>query len=156
MDEKQQFVEEFALYFEQTGYPRMDGRILAWLFISDPPHQCFNDLVDVLQASKSAISTSTRQLIRSGWIERISFPGQRRDYYRLRPDFCSTSIGYFISRMEGLATLTKNGLDLLKDFPPERSERLEEAHSIFVFIRDEMPNMLEQWEKSFKKKTDRS
>jgi len=150
MDDKKQFIEEFALYFEQTGYPRMDGRILAWLFISDPPHQCFNDLVDVLQASKSAISTSTRQLIRSGWIERISFPGKRRDYYRLRPDFCRTSIDYFISRMDGLATLTGNGLELFKDSPPERAGRLEEAHDIFSFVRDEMPKMLERWKKRYK------
>jgi len=153
MDKELEFIEEFALYFEQTGWMRMDGRILAWLFICDPPHQSFNDLVDVLHASKSSISTSTRQLIRAGWIERISFPGERRDYFVLRPEFCSTSIDYFISRMEGLATLTEKGLELLKDSPPARAGRLEEAHSIFVFICDEMPKLLDRWQQRYQQKT---
>ena len=32
--EERHFVEDFSLYFEQMGYPRMAGRILGWLLIS--------------------------------------------------------------------------------------------------------------------------
>jgi DNA-binding transcriptional regulator GbsR (MarR family) len=154
MDKEREFIEEFALYFEQTGWLRMDGRILAWLFICEPPHQSFSELVDILQASKSSISTSTRQLIRAGWIERIRFPGKRWDYYRLRPEFCSSSITYFIGMMEGLRTLTEKGLTLLEGSPPGRLERLSEAHDIFLFMKEEMPKLLENWKTRFHKKAE--
>jgi len=152
MDKERRFIEEFALYFEKTGWLRMHGRILAWLLICDPPHQSFNDLVAILQTSKSAVSTSTRQLIRAGFIERISFPGQRRDFYRLCPEFCSKSFGYFVGRMEGLGKLTERGLKLLEGASPECSKRLEEAHDIFMFISREMPILLDQWKKRFQEK----
>ena len=127
----------------------MDGRILAWLFICEPPHQSFSDLVNILQASKSSISTSTRQLIRAGWIERVRFSGKRRDYYRLRPEFCSSSVTYFIAKMEGLQKLTEKGMDLLEGSPPARFARLAEAHDIFLYMKEEMPKLLENWERRF-------
>ena len=43
-DEEQRFVEEVGIVFEQTGLPRMAGRILGWLLISDPPHQSTDQL----------------------------------------------------------------------------------------------------------------
>ena len=86
MDDEQkakekQFVEEVGILFEQTGMPRMAGRILGWLSVSDSPHQTTSDLAEALMASKGSISTMTRFLIRIGLIERISPLGQRRDYF---------------------------------------------------------------------------
>ncbi|MEI6127841.1 MAG: MarR family transcriptional regulator, partial [Pseudomonadota bacterium] len=142
MDKERAFIEEFALYFEQAGWMRMDGRILAWLFICEPPHQSFSELVAILQASKSSISTSSRQLIRAGWIERIRFAGKRGDYYRLRPEFCNSSITYFVAKMEALQKITEKGLALLQGAPSERLARLAEAHDIFLFMQQEMPKLL--------------
>ena len=81
-----QFAEEVGIVFEQTGMPRMAGRILGWLLICAPPHQSTDELTAVLMASKGSISSMTRLLIQSGLIERLSLPGIRRDYFRLRPD----------------------------------------------------------------------
>ena len=74
---EQQFTEDFGLFFEHLGVPRMAGRILAWLLICDPPEQTMQDLVDALGASKSSISTMTRLLMNFGLIERLSLPGER-------------------------------------------------------------------------------
>ena len=67
--EEKHFVEEVGLFFEQSGMPRMAGRILGWLLISDPSHQTTSELAEVLLASKGSISTMTRLLIRIGLIE---------------------------------------------------------------------------------------
>jgi DNA-binding transcriptional regulator GbsR (MarR family) len=60
------FIEDISLYLEQMGVPRMAGRILGVLLIANPPEQSITDLVEALQASKSAISTSTRLLSEMG------------------------------------------------------------------------------------------
>ena len=31
------FIEKVGLYFEQLGFPRMSGRIFAWLLLSEFP-----------------------------------------------------------------------------------------------------------------------
>ena len=89
---EQQLTEDFGLFFEHLGVPRMAGRILAWLLICDPPEQTMQDLVDALGASKSSISTMTRMLINFRLIERLSLPGERRDFYRVRPDLWRRSL----------------------------------------------------------------
>ncbi len=146
---EKEFIEEFALYFEKSGFIRMAGRVLAWLLICDPPHQTLNQLVKSLQASKSSISTSARHLIEAGFVERISFPGERRDYYRLRADSCSMSYQRFITRIEGLAKLTEKWIDIFSEYPLKRLDRLVAAHDIFLFMKREMPKLLEQWEQSY-------
>ena len=44
---EQWFVEEAGIVFEQTGLPRMAGRIFGWLLICDPPHQSTDQLAEV-------------------------------------------------------------------------------------------------------------
>jgi len=42
--EKLHFIEDIGLFFEQLGLPRMAGRILGVLLISDPPAQSIDDI----------------------------------------------------------------------------------------------------------------
>jgi len=60
--EEKRFVEEVGIFFEQSSLPRMAGRILGWLMISNPPHQTTGELTQALLASKGSISTMTRLL----------------------------------------------------------------------------------------------
>jgi DNA-binding transcriptional regulator GbsR (MarR family) len=83
------FVERFALWLEQSGMPRMTGRVLGWLLVCEPEHQSATDLADALHASRGSISTTTRTLAQAGLVERITFPGDRRTYYRARANWNS-------------------------------------------------------------------
>jgi len=148
MDKEKQFIEEFALYFEQSGYPRMPGRVLAWLIICDPPHQSMNQLVKVLHASKSSVSTSIKHLIEAGFIERVSFPGVRRDYVRMRSNFDSTSIERFVDRITRFSTFAHHWLGLLEDLPKARLEKLKVMQKVNAFIGQEISKALEHWENS--------
>ncbi|MFC1916201.1 GbsR/MarR family transcriptional regulator, partial [Chloroflexota bacterium] len=112
--EEQNFVEEVGIVFEQTCMPRMAGRILGWLFISDPPHQSTHQLTEVLMASKGSISTMTRHLINIGLIERVSLPGIRHDYFRLRHDAWQHMIRRgLVDEIKMVRQLTEHGLELL-------------------------------------------
>jgi hypothetical protein len=147
MDKEKQFVEEFALYFENSGFPRMPGRILAWLLICHPPHQSMNQLARALHASKSSVSTGIRHLIEAGFAERISFPGVRSDYVRLRAHFDTASIERFIVRISGFGIFAERWLSQLKDLPPARLEKLKLMHRVNAFMGDAIAQALKQWEK---------
>src|SRR4030065_2277562 len=79
--EEKHFIEDIGLFFEQMGLPRMAGRILGVLLISDPPHQSITDIAAALRASKSSISTMARLLTEYGLIEKVAAPVPRRDSY---------------------------------------------------------------------------
>ena len=145
--EEQNFVEEVGIVFEQTGLPRMAGRILGWLLISDPPHQSTIELTDALMASKGSISTMTRLLIQIGLIERISLPGVRRDYFRIQPDAWQHMIRRGLEdEIKMFRQLAEHGLKLLVDKTPLTRKWLEEMRDVYTFLEREFPTLLERWE----------
>jgi DNA-binding transcriptional regulator GbsR (MarR family) len=144
--EQMHFVEEVGLMFELVGLPRMSGRIFGWLLISNPPQQSHGELAEVLQASKGSISTMTRLLIQIGLIERVSLPGERRDYFQIKPNAWSQMTKQRMAQITAFRQLAEKGLDLLKDTPLPLQQRLQEMRDIHAFLEREMPLLDERWE----------
>ncbi len=144
--EVRHFVEDVGLFFEQMGFPRMAGRILGWLLICDPPTQSAGQLAEVLQASKGSLSTMTRMLIQIGLLERVGLPGERRDYFRLKPGAWPHLIKAQMQGMTGLHQMVERGLALVDDRDPALQERLREAHDLYAFLERELPLLFQRWE----------
>ena len=149
-DAELQFIEDVGLFFEGLGLPRMSGRILGWLLICDPPEQTGPDMVEALQASKSSISTMSRLLVNLRLIERISLPGERRDFYRIRPDVWEQSMMDRQNHFRTMREIAERGMTLLEDAKPETRQRVTHMRDIFTFFEEEMPNLLSLWRASQK------
>jgi len=137
-------IESFSLIFEQFGFPRMGGRIFAYLILSDRPGVTQADLAEVLQASTGSISTMVRLLEQIGFVERVSLPGQRRDHFRLRSD---PLVEMSKRRIEGAINVVDivNKAKVLKDVGPIATDRLERAESFYRFFHVEMELALVRW-----------
>ncbi|MCD8486599.1 MAG: MarR family transcriptional regulator [Desertifilum sp.] len=144
--EEKHFVEEVGLMFERVGLPRMAGRIFGWLLISQPSHQSMSELTEVLQASKGSISTMTRLLIQLRLIDRVSLPGERRDYFCIKPGAWSQINQSQIERIQAFRQLADKGLQLLADREPRDRLRLEEMRDIHAFWERELPLLHQRWE----------
>jgi len=147
---EKRFVEEVGIVFEDMSLPRMAGRILGWLMLSNPPHQSIDELAEVLMASKGSISTMTRLLIQFNLIERFSLPGVRHDYFRIRPE------GWrYLARQRGdqikvMRQLCERALELLMGEARDNREWLEEIRDMYAFFEREFPTLLERWEQERK------
>lgn len=148
------FVEEVALVFEDIGQPRMAGRILGWLLISNPPYQSADELVEALQASRSSISAMTRLLIEQDLIEKIGLPGDRRDYFRMKPDVWAQLLQARLSQVTFLHQLTERGLTLLEDDSSGLRQRLQDMHDLYSYLELEIPALIERWEEERHAKED--
>jgi len=144
--EQKHFIEDISLYFEQMGLPRMAGRVLGVLLISDPPEQSLNDLTEVLQASKSSMSTTARLLSEMGLIERASSAKPREAAFRFKPGGWVVFMRMRLRLMASLHEIAERGLELLKDEPPAIRARLQEAHDMFSQIEEELPALLRRIE----------
>ncbi|MEU2796823.1 MULTISPECIES: MarR family transcriptional regulator [unclassified Streptomyces] len=140
------FVEDAAISLERQGLFRMAGRVLAWLLICDPPEQTAGDLVEVLQASKGSVSAATRFLVPSGMVERISRPGERRDYYRIKEGVWPTLAKSQADHYQSFVDITEQGLRILEDAPARRKERLQTMHDFYTWLAKEMPVLWKRWE----------
>ncbi|CAN5795717.1 MarR family transcriptional regulator [soil metagenome] len=148
MSDQQQFIESFGLFAEGVGLPRMAGRILACLLICDPPEQTMHDLTVALQASKSSISTMTRLLIGFRMVERVALPGERRDYYRVPPDFWERWLEDSVNKIAAFRQMAASGLALLEHESPERRKRLQTMHDVYWLLEEAYPKLVAQWRAS--------
>jgi DNA-binding transcriptional regulator GbsR (MarR family) len=146
MHEQQQYVEDVGVYFEKAGLTRMAGRIIGWLLICDPPLQTMQDIGAALGASKSAISTALWQLQQYTLVDRVSLPGERRDYYRVRGDMFYRSWQARMSQLVEIRLLAERGLALLEDASEEQRQRLQMMHDFNLFLEREFSLLLERWE----------
>jgi len=146
-DSERSFIEEVGLVFEQTGLPRMVGRLFGWLLISDPPYQSPSELAAVLQASKGSISTSIRTLTQLGFIERHVIPGSRHDHFRLQEDAIKKVIRHGLDQeIHMFKALSERGLELMKDIPAKRKAWLKEIQNRYGYLEKAFPALLEKYE----------
>ena len=144
-------VEEWGLLFEQSGLPRMAGRVLGWLLVCDPPEQTAAQLLDALSASKGSISTMTRLLERFGVIERVGLPGDRRTYFRVAPGAFTTMMEDKLRYVAAWRQLADRGLALLAKSPPTRARRLHGVHDFYAFLEREFPALIRRWRREHDK-----
>lgn len=145
--EMKHFAEDVGLFFEQMSLPRMAGRVLGWLLICDPSHQSMNELAEALSASKASISNNTRLLIQFGLIERISLPGERRDYFRIEPNAWQRMIKHRAAQVVSFRRLAERGLTLIADKEPHLKTRLQEMRDIYAFYEREFPRLIEKFDR---------
>jgi len=136
------FVERAGLTFEAEGLPRMAGRILGHLMICDPPEQSIADLMDALKASNGSISTMTRYLENQGYIQRISVPGARRDYFALRSGVATEILASASASLIRLGALFEGATALAN----HQRDALKEAHDLFTYLAEEYPALIQRWQ----------
>lgn len=147
VNERSAFIEEAGLYFESLGMTRMAGRILGYLMVTDKEMVSFDELTQVLHASKSSISTSVKLCVNVQFVKPMSLTGDRKTYYMLSPDVSWVEIFQRrteqIKYMQGLLNRAMNLRANEKDKP---SQWLKEAREFYDFILREFPELLAKWE----------
>jgi hypothetical protein len=146
-EERRRYVEEFGLLFGQFGLSRMLGRVLGVLMISDPPELSAGELAEALGASRGSISQTTRSLIQMGLVQRRARPGERRDYFRVKPGAWGGIMRREMEALGGFREAAERGLVLLDSRDPDARRGLEEMRDFYAYWEKEMPAVLERWER---------
>jgi DNA-binding transcriptional regulator GbsR (MarR family) len=95
-------IEETGKVFEKFGLTPMQGRIIAYFTVSDPPEKTFDELVKYFKASKSSVSNSLSYLLQNKIIDYKTFASDRKRYFFLTDSFFRI---YFIKVLENVTEL---------------------------------------------------
>lgn len=141
---EREFVERIGLMMEAEGMPRIAGRIFAYLIIHEGSFS-LDELADRLQVSKASVSTNARQLEQMGVLERVSVPGDRRDYYRMDENAWERMLEVAQRRWELVRTqLTVTAAGLPEEMETGR-RRLIKAEQFHLLMIDGVDRMLDRW-----------
>jgi DNA-binding transcriptional regulator GbsR (MarR family) len=147
MNERSAFIEESGLLFESIGMTRISGRIIGYLMISDKDMVSFEELTQVLQASKSSVSTNIKSTVSVGFIKPMTLPGDRKTYYMLAQDISWKNL--FVNRIKLLEIFNElllKGLNLRTNPKDKSSQWLSKARGFYTRLINEIPLLIEKWE----------
>ena len=146
-DKQSKLIEKMGIHFEQS-LPPAAARIFALLIVSDQEAYSFNEIRDILNLSKSATSNGLNFLLNMKKIEYITRTGDRKRYFTWSPKNTFEHFKEGIEKVLGLTTLFEETLQLKKEKESTNYQMLEELTDLMNFLRDEMPGVFAQWEKS--------
>ena len=131
-------------YATRYAFPPMVGRLIGYLTVCHPPEQTIAELADALLASRSAITGAAKTLETLHLIQRSRSAGDRMD--RIRIDLSSSeAMGMDTSEYRELGQLAREGLEVLKDAPPERQAILLEMSAFADFLVEQMVRFEQDW-----------
>ena len=141
---KERFVERMGLTSEADGLPRIAGRIFGYLLIHEGAFS-LDELAERLQVSKASVSTNARQLEQIGLVERVSMPGDRRDYYRMEADAWERMLQVAQRKWEVLRGHFTAAAAALPDEMEASRRRLIQAEQFHLLMIDGVDRLLERW-----------
>ena len=137
---RKDFVERFAVAKEADGLPRIAGRIFGLLLTAERDLS-LDEIAKELGASKGSASVNTRLLEQSGFIEQVSRPGDRRDYYSISPDMFERTMAERLARWHRLHDIVIYGITA-SDLSPAVRTRLREFEQAHNSIREVLETAL--------------
>jgi DNA-binding transcriptional regulator GbsR (MarR family) len=138
------FIERMGLTFEHMGATRMMGRMLGLLLVADKPLS-LNEIAELLQVSKASISLNARQTEQIGLTQRVSLPGDRRDFYQILPGAFERATAIRLARVQELIDLTGEGLAAIERNNTVARTRLETMREFYQFFLAELDGALVKW-----------
>ena len=139
------FIERMGLALEADGLPRIAGRIFGLLLVSEDARS-LDDLACDLKVSKASVSTNARMLEQRAVLERISRPGDRRDYYRVPTNLFSHTMAQRVARWQRFHEAIGAARTSLAIRSPEVLDRLEEYQEAYAFMSQVITEALAQWQ----------
>jgi DNA-binding transcriptional regulator GbsR (MarR family) len=111
-----ELIEETGKVFEKFGLTPMQGRIVAYFTVSDPPEKTFDEMVKYFKASKSSVSNSLNYLLQNKVIDYKTFSPDRKRYFFITDSFFRV---YFEKVLENVVELRESAFRTVSMRSPE-------------------------------------
>jgi DNA-binding transcriptional regulator GbsR (MarR family) len=141
--ELEEFVEMMGRQLEEQGAPRIAGRMFGSLMMTEEP-ESLDALAEKLQVSRTSISSNARLLVSWGFVERATFPGDRRDYYRIADDMHLRLLERQMRGVELLLERLRSGQERVPSVSERIRARFESVMGFYEELHGKLLEMHEQ------------
>jgi DNA-binding transcriptional regulator GbsR (MarR family) len=119
-----EMIEESGKVFVKFDLTPMQGRIVAYLTLSDTPEKTFDELVEYFRASKSSISNSLNYLLQNKIIDYKTIASDRKRYFFLTDSFFRVYFRKVLSNVAELKEYAYRTVSVRSPEYPEASEKI--------------------------------
>lgn len=146
VNEKQkELIERIGVFYERKGMQPLVGKIMGLLLVHEQAEATFDEIVEILGVSKSAVSNALTFLQAKNYVIYTSKLGERKRYFSLKSTDWKAD---FEQELEHIADIQKFLQEVLTIRPAETQEfngRLKDFCDFLEFFRNEIPALFERF-----------
>jgi len=146
-EDRAAFIEGFALKLNESGMQRMAARVFATILTAPGGGLTAREIAETIGVSAGAVSGATSYLTRTGLIERTRTPREHVDRYDIKGTSWAEVMAVETEMLLSLSSWLDKGASAVAG-DPEATDRLEATRDFFAFMADEMPKLVDHWQRS--------
>lgn len=135
---QRELVEVMGRLSNQGGGTSLAGKIMGLLSFLDKEEFTFEEIVDELKISKSSVSTTINHLMETDRIEYITYPGDRKRYFRIKVNTRKNFMQSLRRHIEKMERISKTALELKKDKNTRVSKSLSAMLETLCFLKSQV------------------
>ncbi|WP_234364086.1 GbsR/MarR family transcriptional regulator [Lunatibacter salilacus] len=143
---QEELIEKIGVFHEQRGMQPLMGRILGLLMVLEDAEATFDEIVEKLQVSKSAVSNALNFMQVKNFIAYRTKIGDRKRYFYLRMgENWETDLTHEIMELTKINDFFKEVLELRSNKHPEFNKNLTCISEFLEFFKEQVPVLLEKF-----------
>lgn len=144
-DKQRELIEIMGRISCRGGGTSLAGRIIGLLSFLDQEEFTFEEIVERLKISKSSVSTTINHLMESDKIEYITYPGDRKRYFRIKVNTPKNFIQALRQHVERIEKVHRAAFELKKDKNSRTAKNIEDMLRSLEFWKTQMDNYEKQF-----------
>ena len=145
IQKQRELVEAMGRLTNRGGGTTLSGRIIGLLSFFDKEEFTFEEIVEELKISKSSVSTTINHLIETDKIEYITYPGDRKRYFRIKINSRRKFLQDMRRHVEKMQKINRLALELKQDKESRTAKSISAMLESLAFFMEQMDN----YEKKF-------
>lgn len=145
-EKQKELIERIGVFHEHKGMQPLVGRIIGLLLLHEKGEVTFDEIVDHLVVSKSAVSNALVFLQAKGRVIYKTYPGDRKRYFTLKSNNWKTDFEQEVSKITEIQKFIDEVLEVRSDKNPEFNKNMKDFSNFLAFFKMELPLLLEKYE----------
>ncbi len=150
-ERRRQLIEKMGIIFEKQGKPAVSGRIMGLFLTSNQEYLTFDNIVEELCLSKSAVSNGINLLLNFRHIDYIKKTGDRKRYFKYVHHNLSDLFNDFTENFKRFKNILEEMASENEMGTKESKRHINEMLIGLNIFMSYLPKMMEDYEKAIKK-----
>jgi len=147
-DQQRNLIEKIGVFSDLRGLQPALGRITGFLMVVPGAEATFDEIIENLNMSKSAVSYGINILLSQNKIEFTTKPGQRKRYFRISTKNWTNDLQDQIEGILEFERLVSEIIEVRGNDTPQFTDDLKRIKRFLEFLQAEIPSIIDRYWKS--------
>ncbi|SMP02312.1 DNA-binding transcriptional regulator GbsR, MarR family [Algoriphagus winogradskyi] len=142
-----ELIERIGVFHEHKGMQPLVGRIIGLLLVHEEGEVSFDEIVEQLSVSKSAVSNALTFLQAKGRCVYSTRPGDRKRYFALKVSDWREDFQKDLENISEIQKFIDEVLEIRTDKNPEFNCNMKDFSNFLGFFKKEIPALFERFKR---------